>query len=321
MPETGSTRELGPVPDGPVLVIGSTGFVGRAATESLRELGRKVVGASTTGHDSDLACDIRIPESVDRVLVAVRPAAVILAAGIASVTESWEDPAGAFTANTAGAFNLLDGTRRLAPSSQIVIASSAGVYGAPGPSGSSPFREDSPVRPASPYAASKAAAEVLCHQFTRQAGLTVTICRMFNQVGPGQGAAQAPAEFSREIALAEKRGDAGLRLTVGDPRTARDFTDVRDTGRALAGLIEARAPGVFNLCSGNPASLAEIAGILSERTRIDVELGTDPARSRKADILSVHGSSSKVREAIGWRPEIPLERSLADLLDDWRNRV
>jgi len=314
VPETGQTRK-------PVLVIGSTGFIGGAVTELLLDRGQPVIGTSTTGDGADLTCDVRDPGSVDRALIASQPRAVILAAGMASVSESWEDPDGAYRANTAGTFNLLDAVRRLTPSSRIVIASSAGVYGRPESPDSAPFTEDSPTGPASPYAASKAAAEVLCRQFTRQARLAIAICRIFNQVGPGQNAAQAPAEFSREIALAERRGDTVLRLTVGNPATERDFTDVRDTARAFAGLVDADADGMFNVCSENPVSLARIVEILAEHSRLELELVTDPARSRKADILTVHGSSTKLRRTIDWRPEIEFERSLADLLEDWRNRV
>jgi len=286
----------------------------------LREAGYEVVGTSTDGEGADLACDLRRPESVDRVVGETRPGAILLSAGMASISDSWVDPDEVFRVNTGGPFNVLESVRRRSPGTHLLIASSAGVYGPPESGESMPFTEDSPVRPVSPYAASKAATEVLCRQFAAQEGIAISVCRIFNQVGPGQNAAQAPAEFSREIARAERRGERTLRLSVGNPAVERDFTDVRDTARAFAGMIAARATGTFNICSGTGTSLARIVKALAANSPLEVEMFTDPDRSRRADILSVYGSNSRLREAIGWQPEVPLERSLADLLEDWRTR-
>jgi len=301
-------------------VIGSTGFVGRATAAHLRERGRTVIGTSTTGEGADLACDIRDPRAVDRAITGADPGSIVLVAGLASIPGSWEDPDAAFRVNTGGAFNVLDGMRRLAPGAHLLVASSAGVYGPPASSGDMPYTEDMPMRAVSPYAASKAATEVLCRQFAAQRGLGIAVCRIFNQVGPGQNAAQAPAEFSQEIVRAERRGDRVLRLRVGNPAIERDFTDVRDSARAFGELIDAGATGTFNVCSGTGTSLAKIVEILASNTAVEVEIVTDPDRSPQGDILRVYGSNDRLREAIGWRPEVPLERSLADLLDDWRSR-
>lgn len=277
-----------------------------------------MIGTSTTGEGADLACELLSRESVDRAVSETQPGAILLTAGIASIADSWDDPEKTFRVNTEGLFNVLESIRRLAPGAHLLFASSAGVYGPPGSGQEMPYVESSPVRPVSPYAASKAAGEVLCRQFAAQEGIAVSVCRIFNQVGPGQSAAQAPAEFSREIARAERRGARTLRLTVGNPAVERDFTDVRDTARAFAGLIGSGATGTFNLCSGTGTSLARIVEVLAGNSPLEIETVTDPGRSRRADILSVYGSNSRLAETIGWRPEISLERSLAELLDDWR---
>lgn len=304
-----------------VLVVGANGFVGRPAAACLRSRGLDVLETSRTGDGADLACDILLTDSIDRALTATKPKTILLTAGMASVSESWENPHGTYRINTEGTFNLLESSRRLAPDSQILVTSSAAVYGPAESVAAMPFREISPTRAASPYAASKAAAELLCHQYVRQTGLRVTICRLFNQIGPGQGATQAPAEFSRDIAEAERQGKDRVLLSVGDPETARDFTDVRDTARAIADLVEAESIGTFNICSGTAVSLARIVEILSALSPLEVETVTDPDRKRKADILASYGSGEKLREATGWQPEIPLEQSLGDLLEDWRGRV
>lgn len=302
-------------------MLGASGFVGAAAARHLRGLGREVIGTSSTGEGSDLACEITDPGSVERAIAESGAGTVLLAAGMASVADAWDHPDRAFRVNTAGTFHVLEATARLVPDGQVIVTSSAGVYGPPDSPSSMPFTEESPARAVSPYAASKAAAETLCHQFTRQAGLVVSICRIFNQVGPGQSDAQAPAEFSREIALAEKRGDAVLDLPVGNPEIERDFIDVRDTSRAFAELIGKNLGGTFNVCSGGAVSLARIVEILDSLTAVEVRVKTDPGRSRAGDIPTVFGANARLREATGWEPRVPLESSLDDLLEDWRGRV
>jgi GDP-4-dehydro-6-deoxy-D-mannose reductase len=314
-------RDLTGPADRPILVLGASGFVGGATAAHLRDTGREVIGTSSTGEGVDLACEITDPASVERAITESGAGTIVLAAGMASVADAWEDPERAFRVNTAGTFHVLEATARLVPDGRVMVTSSAGVYGPPDSPSSMPFTEDSPAHAVSPYAASKAASEVLCHQFTRQTGLVVAICRIFNQVGPGQSDAQAPAEFSREIALAEKRGEDVLDLPVGNPRIERDFIDVRDTARAFAELIDAGLGGTFNVCSGGAVSLARIVGILDSFTDVEVRIQTDPGHSRAGDIPRVYGSNTRLGETTGWRPRVSLETSLADLLEDWRGRV
>ena len=283
--------------------------------------GFKTIGTSTRGDSADIACDITRSDSVDHVIAKVKPDAVVLAAGVASVSDSWQEPDKAFRANTAGVFQVLESMQRLAPGAHLVFASSASVYGAPESPDELPYSEATPSRPSSPYAASKAAAEVLCAQFVRQYGMDVTIARIFNQIGPGQSDAQAPAEFSRKIATAEKEGKTQLDLLVGDPSIERDFTDVRDTARAVSRLIENHSTGTFNVSSGTGTSLKTIVDLLADNTAVDITVKINPDHHRRADIPLVCGSAGKLREEIGWQPETPIARSLAELLTDWRTRV
>ncbi|MGK2932473.1 MAG: NAD-dependent epimerase/dehydratase family protein, partial [Solirubrobacterales bacterium] len=185
-----------------VLVVGATGFIGRHAAERLAETGFKVLGTSRDGKHSDFPCDLLDPASVEYVIDRVRPDAILVAAGKASVVTGWKDPEGAFLTNTTGPFNLLEAVRRQAPAIHVTLVSSAAVYGMPESREDLPFTEASPTRPASPYGASKAAAEVLTAQYGRGFGIAVAVARVFNQIGPGQSDAQAPAEFAREIAKA-----------------------------------------------------------------------------------------------------------------------
>lgn len=254
-------------------------------------------------------------------LASVRPDAVLITAGQASVAAAWKDPAGTYSSNTAGPFHLLDAARRIDPSLHVIFSSSASVYGPPASPESMPFTEEAGIAAASPYGASKAAAEVLCGQFARQYGLDLTTVRIFNQIGPAQSDVQAPAEFSRKIATAERKGEGRLLLPVGNVKVERDFSDVRDTVRAFRRLIETRTTGVFNVCSGLGTSLGEIIEGLSAHTGVEIEIETNPEFSHRVDIPSVYGSHDRLTAAIGWHPEIELDQSLADLLDDWRART
>ncbi|MGA7435795.1 MAG: GDP-mannose 4,6-dehydratase [Solirubrobacterales bacterium] len=303
------------------MVLGATGFIGSSASRQLGGSGHQTIGTSTSGKGADVACDILLPESVDRVLEKSQPEAILLAAGRASVADSWKDPDGTFRTNTAGAFNVLDGMRRICPSAQLVFASTASVYGRPASPDEMPFTEDVPARPSSPYAASKAAAEVLCRQFELQYGLDLTVLRFFNQIGPGQTGGQAPVEFASGIAAAEKRGEQRYYLKVGNPKAERDFTDVRDSARAIEGVISQRVTGTFNVCSGQAVSLKQIIEILTTASQIEIGMLIDPQHSHREDIPVVFGAPGKLRDAIGWQPSIPLNESLEELLADWRTRT
>ena len=304
-----------------MLVVGATGFIGRQAADRLGGPGFRVLGTSTTGDHTDLACDLLEPASIERALKRIDPDAILVAAGNSSVGAAWKEPEDNYLVNTTGPFNLLEAVRLHKPSARVTLISSASVYGPPESPGDLPFIESSPVRPASPYGASKAAAEVLAGQYNRGYGLKVAIARVFNQIGPGQSDNQAPAEFAREIALAEDRGVRKLDLQVGNPGSERDFTDVRDSARALAAIVGGEEAGTFNICSGRGIRLDAIVDGLAAHTPVAIGIARTPERAHPVDVPLVTGSAERLKEATGWQPEIPLWISLLDLLDDWRRRV
>lgn len=306
---------------GTVLVIGATGLIGSQTAERLEATGRPVIRASRSGRDADLACDLARPASVVAALESAAPEGVLLTAGISSVRAAWDEPAEAFEVNTGGTLHLLEAMRQTARTAHLLIASSGSVYGMPAAGQAEPFTEEDRLRPASPYAASKTAAEVLCAQYARGHGLAITTARIFNQLGPGQPASQAPSELAREIALAEARADSRVVLEVGNPGAERDYTDVRDTARALADLAERRAGGVFNVCSGATVSLASVVEGLAGQTSVEVRVEVNPDRAHPVDPAAVAGSNAKLVAETGWEPRIGPAESLRDLLEDWRRRV
>ena len=197
----------------------------------------------------------------------------------------------------------------------MLVVSSAEVYGAVQPV-DLPLTEHSPVAPVTPYAASKAAAEQVALQAWRGYGQPVVVVRPFNHVGPGQSPNFAVSALARRIVEARRAG-AG-RLAVGTLTTRRDFTDVRDVVKAYRLLIEQGAPGaVYNVCSGHDVAVSEVAARLLALAGADLELVTDPDLVRPVDVPVLRGDLSRLEATTGWKPEIPLDDTLHDVLEYW----
>lgn len=233
------------------------------------------------------------------------------------MARSWEHAEESFAVNAAGVRDLLAAVARIVPDAHVTCLSSAAVYGQPDP-GEMPLREDSPTAPVSPYGEAKLAMEGFCREAEASAGTRVAVIRAFNLVGPGQPEYNAASGLARQIAAAERAGRGRAELTLGNPGAARDLIDVRDAARALAELATAGLVGTFNLCSGHARSVAELAEALAAATPLALVTRTDPALARPADPALLVGDPSRLREALGFAPEIPLRRSLADLLEHWR---
>ncbi|HEU5395306.1 MAG TPA: GDP-mannose 4,6-dehydratase, partial [Candidatus Methylomirabilis sp.] len=184
-----------------------------------------------------------------------------------------------------------------------------------------PLTEDRPLQPLTPYGISKAAAEQVGLFYRRARGLPVVVARAFNHTGPGQEPAFVCSDFARQIARIEA-GQAEAVLRVGDLAARRDFSDVRDVVRAYGLLLEKGTPGeVYNVCSGKAWSIGEILGILRGLAGRPIAVEADPARGRSEDVPALVGSFAKLEAATGWRPAIPLERTLKEMLDSWRGVV
>ena len=293
------------------LVTGGRGFVGRWLTEHLEASGDAV---TATGEEVDVTDGARVREFVAE----VAPDAIYHLAGQASVGRSWDDPAATFTVNATGTVNVLDAARRLDAPPRVLVVSSAEVYGNV-VEADLPLREDMTPRPMSPYAASKLAAEVVAQQAARGHGLPVVIVRPFNHIGPGQSPSFVVSALAKRIAEAERSGER--KLVMGNPTPRRDITDVRDIVRAYRVLVadgKGAAGEVYNVCSGHDVVIGDVAQRLIELSGTDLELVTDVVEARPSDIAVLRGDPSRVRAATGWQPDIPLDRTLADVLAYWR---
>ena|SRR5436190_7879151 len=276
-----------------VLVTGPDGFVGRHLRA---ELGESFVPFEDDVLDS---------EALAGALQAAKPDAVVHLAAQSSVGESWGGVAEVWRSNVLGTVSVIESVRANASEARVLFASSGDVYGR---ASRVPTPEDEPVAPMSPYAASKAAAELACRQ------VDAVIARSFPHIGAGQDERFAVGSWAAQIA--RLRNEGGGTLQVGDLTVERDFTDVRDVCRAYRLLLDAGTPaGTYNVASGRAVPLRRVVDLLVELAGVPVTIERDAARVRPAEVPRQAGDASKLRAATGWEPEIPLERSLEDALE------
>jgi GDP-4-dehydro-6-deoxy-D-mannose reductase len=287
----------------PVLVTGAAGFVGTHLLKQLRDA-------------VPFEADVTDADAVANATRETQPQAVVHLAAVSWVPESWREPARAWEVNVLGTVNVLEAIRRESPDARVLVVSTGEVYGN---AERFPTPEEAPMAPVSPYAASKAAAELAGAQ-ARLTGLDVVVARAFQHEGPGRDERFAVGSWTRQLAELELAGGGVLR--VGTLDVERDIADVRDVCRAYRLLLEPSvAPGVYNVATGRSVRLADVVDLLVGMVRVPVTVEQDPDRLRPADIPVQRGDASRLREATGWRPEIPLEQTLADTLEAARRSV
>jgi GDP-4-dehydro-6-deoxy-D-mannose reductase len=290
------------------LITGGKGFVGQWLAAHLEDAGDEVAVI-------DLETDVADGSAVRPVMTDVQPDAVYHLAAMTHVGESWDDPSLVLRVNVLGTAEVLAAARTLSPSPRVLFVSSAEVYGVVTPE-QLPLAEDTPTAPASPYAASKLAAEAVALQAWRGFGQPVFVVRPFNHIGPGQSPNFFVPALAKRIVEA-KRSGAGS-LSVGTLTTRRDFTDVRDVVRAYRLLVEQGEPGtVYNVCSGRDVAMSDVAAQLLELAGADLTLETDPALLRPVDVPVLRGDARLLHATTGWEPTIPLASTLADVLSSW----
>ena len=315
-----------------ILITGITGFVGSHLAELALARGVDVIGSlrwrSKTEHIEHIRdrlmlveSDLRDLLSVRTVLEQARPDWIIHLAAQSFVHASWSTPVETFTTNVVSQMNLFEAMRQLGSKARFLVIGSSEEYGLVHPD-ELPIRETNSLRPLSPYAVSKVAQDLMGWQYFKSYGMHIVRARAFNHSGPRRGDTFATSNFAKQVAEIE----AGLRepvVLVGDLKPTRDFSDVRDIIQGYWLLLERGAPGeVYNLCSGVDWSIERVLNFLIERSGArNIEVRQDPARLRPSDVPALRGSAEKAERAVGWRPAIPLEKTLTDLLEYWRQRV
>jgi GDP-4-dehydro-6-deoxy-D-mannose reductase len=307
-----------------ILVTGAAGFVGGHLLDRLLADGARAVGwyrpgtSPTPKPDVTWMCvELLEPKAVVGALAEVKPEAVYHLAGAAHVAESWRFTYETYQNNVLATNYLLNALADVQPGARTLVSCSATVYQPQDRA----LREDDPVAPASPYATSKLAQEMLAARFWQEQQLPVLIARSFNHTGPGQDPSYVAPGIARQIARIEAGvQQPSLRLGNLDPR--RDLSDVRDVVRAYVAMMNGATPGrPYNVCSGRELSIRTLVDTFAARARVAVEIVQDPALFRPTDAPLLVGDRSRLTSETGWAPQIPLEETVDDLLNYWRNRI
>lgn len=313
-----------------VLITGIAGFAGshlaeHLLTESDTEIWGVVRGegwriAHLEGPVTLRRGDLRDPQFCRRLLEEARPQHLYHLAAQAFVPSSWVDPWGTLEANLRPQINLLTAVLELGLRPRALVLGSNEEYGAVRPE-ELPIREETPLRPDSPYGVSKVAQDLLGLQYHLSHGLEIVRVRPFNHVGLGQREHFVVPALAQQIAEIE----AGLRppvVRVGNLEAQRDFTDVRDMVRAYALALTQGLPGeVYNIGSGVTRSIRQVLEALLAFSSARISIEVDPTRLRPSDVPVSVCDYNRFRERTGWDPRIPWEQTLGDVLQEWRERV
>lgn len=312
-----------------VLVIGDTGFVASYLLPTLKDRLPEVVlygmsrqvGGNSIVPVQHFAGNVTDETRVAEVIEEVVPDVVINLSSFSSVFESWSDPVSCHQVNYNGTLNLCLAIVKHAPTAKFLHITSLEVYGgSDDPSVS--FSEASPVNPQSPYAVSKAASELLLRQYGISHGLHYTILRPSNHTGPGRKPSYVLSSFAKQIAEI-KLGVRKPLLHVGNLTVHRDFLHVRDVVQAYISVLlsDQANQQVFNVCSGDSYLLSYLVDYMIDIAGVRVEIKVDPRRYRPVDVYCIKGSNSKIKDSIGWVPQIPIEKTIHDLLVSWEKQT
>jgi GDP-4-dehydro-6-deoxy-D-mannose reductase len=264
-----------------------------------------------------LECDLRDASSTMDVIGEIKPDRIFHLAAQSFVPTSWKAPTESLTTNVIGQVNVFEAVRKLGIDCSIQIACSSEEYGMVYED-EVPIKESNPLRPLSPYGVSKVGQDMLGYQYFMSYGMKVVRTRGFNHTGPRRGPVFVCSDFAKQIIDIEK----GIRepyMEVGNLDARRDFTDVRDMVRGYWLSLEKGKPGeAYNICSGTDYSIKKILDMLIEISGVKVEVRTDKGRLRPSDVPLLLGDNSLFTGDTGWKPEIPMEKTLSDLLDFWR---
>lgn len=316
-----------------VLITGISGFVGKHLTEYLLSKNdseifgtyRSESGLSKLDkHKNSIRLekvDLLIQEQAASYIESVKPQQIYHLAGLPSAAESFNTPGQSITNNILAELSVLEALKKNAMTNTRVLAvSTAEVYGMVRPE-ELPIGEKTELRPINPYAVSKIAQDYLGLQYHLSYGMDIIRARPFNHIGPYQKDNFAVPAFAKQIAQIEK-GQQESVLRVGNLTAKRDFTDVRDIVRVYTALMEMGKTGeVYNIGSGKSHSTEDLLSLLLSFTQEKITVKEDPSRMRPIEVADIYCDNTKINSVTGWKPEIPLEKTLRDTLDYWRGMV
>lgn len=295
------------------LITGINGFVGQHLSHALIKRGWEVFGMSLKPPFTEtvMSGNLLDERSLDTIVTHANPDVVFHLAGFTSVKQSWQQPELAMRVNRDGTENLYKALIRAQAHPRLLFVSSVEVYGIPQ---HLPIKESDPPQPINPYAQSKLAAEGLAPNYPT---IPTIICRSFSHTGPGQQPGFVVPDFAKQIVSIE-RGQQTV-LMVGNLHSQRDLLDVRDVVIAYMLLIEQGAQGtIYNVCSGKSYLIGDILRQMIAMARTSVAIQEGAGKRRPSDIPVLRGDASKITATTGWRPTIPLKKTLRDVLEYYR---
>ncbi len=295
------------------LITGGSGFVGKYLASHLTDCGDHVV----TTDIADGGPDLLDQAAVEELIISVRPEVVYHLAGQADVGASWNNPRSTFRVNAEGTLNLLSSCHQ-AGVKKVLTVSSAEVYGKVSHE-DLPINESLPLAPASPYAVSKAASEMIgLYEVSR--GLEVMCARSFNHFGPGQSTNFVASALAIRILQAKRDGEKAI--PIGRLDTRRDFTDVRDVVRAYRSIICNGVAGeAYNVCSGEDRTIGELAEALLLASESTIDLVPDASLQRPSDIPVLRGDNRKIKSHTGWKPIVEFKETIKDIIDSTKSLI
>ena len=309
------------------LVVGGGGFVGPYLVKHLKEeQGMEVYVTKTEKETLDMDCsgiynlDILELSQVAELLNKIRPDYIFHLAAQSSVAYSWKNPGLTIDVNIKGCVNLLDGIRQLDYKPRVLLIGSGEEYGHI-KDGECPIVEDNVLRPGNIYAATKSCQNMLGKIYSDAYDMDVMMVRAFNHIGPNQTPVFVVADFCKQVADIEN-GLSEPVIYVGNLSARRDFTDVRDVVRAYAMLVKDGKRGeTYNVGRGHAVAIQEILDRIVALSDKDIEVRVDESKLRPVDVPIIEPDITKIRETVGWEPEIELETTLNETLEYWRRET
>ncbi len=305
-----------------VLVTGANGFVGKHLVKELVGNGLRVIGVGGRQADNGkpegladyLMLNLTEPEAVKKIDFSAIDGVIHLAA-LSAAAPSFDEPMNYITTNIGIETNLFETALAQNARPRFLVVSSGMLYD---PEAALPLTEESAMASISPYAVSKIGQEQMAHYYGSR-GFEYVIARPFNHIGPGQNTGFIVPDLTKQ-AVACQQGKLN-EILVGNLDAERDYTDVRDIVRAYRLMLEKAPSGeIYNVCSGNTISGHDILDGILKVAGINPQIKENPALMRPSDHPLIYGNHDKLTTATGWQPEVPIEKTLADVLADWQSR-
>ncbi|MEO7922241.1 MAG: GDP-mannose 4,6-dehydratase [Chitinophagaceae bacterium] len=314
-----------------------TGFGGFVSEHFLTLLNDKEPGSEVLGIDKNdpgidpsrfggLSISFKQIDLLDRsatakIIAEFQPEFILHLASISSVAKSWESPLDSFLNNTSIFLNIAEHLRTSKSNCRILSIGSSEEFGEVNEK-DLPLTEEHPLNPASPYAVARVSQEMLSKVYADGFGLDIVMTRSFNHIGPGQKENFVVASFAKQLVELAAQKNKDNTITTGDISVTRDFLDVRDVVKAYYHLLKKGRTGeVYNICSGIGIQLSGIIEKMAGILGMEIKTLTDERLLRPNENRKIIGSHEKISKELGWKPDIPLEKSLEDILDYWRSRL